>query len=189
MAEFYDEVERQIDLCKLKENILVLGCGTGLEIERIHSNSNVTAIDVSEEMLNKLKEKKLDENINLSIICGSYFDIEFGLNKYDLILSSFSFHHFNKEQKQFLYKKIYDSLKDSGIFINGDSMSDIIEKEERLLKEAEATYDKHHMEFGSLHIDVPFTWSSEKMVLKYAGFTEISIEKEWRITKLYKAVK
>ena len=34
MCEFYDEIEKQINTCEKPKNILFLGFGTGLEIER-----------------------------------------------------------------------------------------------------------------------------------------------------------
>jgi hypothetical protein len=46
MCEFYDEIENQINICGKPKNILVLGCGTGLEIERIKHSAIVTAIDI-----------------------------------------------------------------------------------------------------------------------------------------------
>jgi tRNA (cmo5U34)-methyltransferase len=37
MKEFYDEIQKQLKNCISKENILVLGCGTGLEVEGGHN--------------------------------------------------------------------------------------------------------------------------------------------------------
>lgn len=59
MTEFYDEIEYQINQCNVSENILVIGCGTGLEIERIKFPCNVTAIDLSPEMIKQLMKNNM----------------------------------------------------------------------------------------------------------------------------------
>jgi tRNA (cmo5U34)-methyltransferase len=75
MCEFYDEIENQINICGNPKNILVLGCGTGLEIERIKHSAIVTAIDISCGMLEELKKKELYPQLTLNTICSSYFDV------------------------------------------------------------------------------------------------------------------
>jgi tRNA (cmo5U34)-methyltransferase len=189
MSEYYDEIEKQLDLCDQKNEILVLGCGTGLEIERIKSKSNVTAIDISMAMIDELKRKDFCKDINLTTIVGSYFDVDFGLKTYDVVLSSYSFHHFNKEQKLLLYTKIYNCLKENGNFIHGDSVAATMDDELTRLKQAEKIYADSRAPFGSIHIDVPLTIQSELSILRNAGFSNIKIEKEWSRTTLYSAIK
>ncbi|MDF2589940.1 MAG: methyltransferase family protein [Anaerocolumna sp.] len=189
MSEYYDEIEKQLNQCVHKYDILVLGCGTGLEIERIKSKSNVTAIDISKSMVDELQKKDFSKEINLNTIVGSYFDVDFGIKTYDIVLSSYSFHHFNKEQKLFLYAKIYNCLKENGRFIHGDSVAATMDDELTRLKEADKIYADSKFPFGSIHIDVPLTIQSEFLILRNAGFTDIKIEKEWGRTTLYKAKK
>jgi tRNA (cmo5U34)-methyltransferase len=189
MKEFYDEIQNQLENCYAKENILVLGCGTGLEIERIKFKSNVTAMDISLEMLKKLEEKNLYKEVNLNLICTSYFDIKFDEEEYDIVLSCYSLHHFSKEQKQIMYEKIYSSLKRGGVFINGDNTTKSTEKEVERLAEAEKIYKENNMSFGCLHLDVPLTIKSEFELLEKARFSKVWIEKEWSNTTLIKAQK
>ena len=68
MCEFYDEIEKQINICGKPKNILVLGCGTGLDIERIKYSAIVTAIDISSGMLTELKKKKFFPRVTLKLI-------------------------------------------------------------------------------------------------------------------------
>jgi predicted TPR repeat methyltransferase len=189
MTEFYDEIERQIENCNNKKNILVLGCGTGLEIERIKCNTNVTAIDIAEKMLVELKKKSLYKNLSLTTLCGSLLDLDFGNHSYDLVLSCYVMHHFNEEQKINIYKKIYNCLTDTGVFINGDSMEKNYDDEQLRYKEVEKIYIESNLPFASLHIDAPFCIDHEIEVLNKVGFSNIVIEKEWTRTKLYKAMK
>ena len=87
--------------------ILDLGCGTGLELEyyfKIVPTAKITGIDLAPGMLNALKNKFPDKELKL--INGSYFDVPLGENIFDAVVSVESLHHFTKEEKVPLYKKI-----------------------------------------------------------------------------------
>lgn len=189
MTEFYDEVERQIEKCNKKSNILVLGCGTGLEIERIKSSANVTAVDIAEKMLEELGKKQLHKDVILKTVCGSLLELDFDIHTYDMVLSCYVMHHFNEEQKTNIYKKIYACLTEGGTFINGDSMEKSYEDELMRLKDAEQIYAESNLPFASLHIDAPFCIEHEMEVLREVGFSDIVLEKEWSKTKLYRTTK
>jgi|LGVE01.1.fsa_nt_gb SAM-dependent methyltransferase len=189
LKEFYDEIEVQINRSQLKSNILVLGCSSGLEIERIKFKSHVTAVDISENMIKKLEEKSLHHEVALSTRCASFLELDFGIEKYDLVLSCYAMHHFNEEQKQKLYTKIFHSLKKKGVFINGDSMAKNYEEETERFEIANKIYEEKKLPFASLHIDVHFCYEHELHTLKIAGFKEIILEREWHKTKLYRAMK
>ena len=84
--------------------ILDLGCGNGLELDEIFktkSSINVTGIDLTQAMLDKLKQKYPDKN--LTLINASYFDYDFGTCKYDAAISFQTMHHFSHEDKLKLY--------------------------------------------------------------------------------------
>ena len=101
--------------------VLDLGCGTGLELEeyfRMNPDASVTGIDLSEAMLNALKEKFPDRKIRL--ICGSYFDVPLGRGTYDAAVSVESLHHFTAGQKEALYRKLHAALGDNGRFVLTD---------------------------------------------------------------------
>lgn len=189
MCEFYDEIEKQINICGKPKNILVLGCGTGLEIERIKHPARVTAIDISSGMLAELKKKELHPQVTLSAICGSYFDTAFAENNFELVLSTYSFHHFNRQQKVQLYSKIYNCLKANAYFINGDNVCKDKDTEISLFNKAEEFYQKRQLSFGSKHIDAPLALESELALLTDIGFSSVSVERRWNSTALIKAVK
>ena len=105
--------------------VLDLGCGTGLELKEYFLRSpkaRVTGIDLSEAMLGALAEQFPDRCADgrLRLICGSYFDVPFGTERYDAAVSVESLHHFTPEQKLPLYRKLRQSLKESGFFILTD---------------------------------------------------------------------
>lgn len=189
MTEFYDEIERQIERCNKKNNILVLGCGTGLEIERIKYSANVTAVDIAEKMLDELKKKQLHKDVILTTVCGTLLELDFGIHAYNLVLCCYVMHHFNEEQKINIYRKIYTCLTEDGTFINGDIMEKSYTDEHIHLKDAEKVYAESNLPFASLHVDVPFCIEHEMEVLSKVGFSDIVLEKEWSKTKLYRTTK
>lgn len=189
LDEFYDEIENALNKCKNKASILVLGCGSGLEIERIKFPCNVLGIDISEKMLDVLRKKKLYKDVKLNTLCGSFLDLNFENNSYDIVLSCYAMHHFNSEQKLNIYNKIYASLKNDGVFINGDTIASSKEVEKQSMEKAEKIYKDNNLPFASMHIDVPFCWEHEKEVLKKAKFFEIELIKEWQNTKIYQCKK
>ena len=96
-------------------NILDLGCGTGLELNEyfpLNPTACITGIDLAPGMLSALREKFPDKN--LTLILGSYFTEDFGENRFDAAVSVESLHHFTKEEKLPLYRKLHNALKPGG---------------------------------------------------------------------------
>lgn len=187
--EFYDEIEKQFDKCTNKKKILILGCGTGLEVERIKFQSNVVAVDISPKMLAELHKKIFYSDMSLKTVCASILNFDFGHNCFDIVLTCYTLHHFNIEQKREIFRKTYGCLLPGGVFINGDIMSKSMEEESQRFSFAESSYSSADLPFGSLHIDVPMTYQRELSLVKEAGFHQITLEKEWTNTKLYRCVK
>lgn len=189
MSEFYDEIENQIAKCTDKSNILVIGCGTGLEIERIKCKANVVAVDISKEMIRQLENKRLYSGITLVTVCKSILDMDFGMNSFDVVLTCYTMHHFTEEQKTTVYNKIYGCLVKGGCFINGDIMAKNQDEEDSRYISAEKVYSEKGLPFGSLHIDIPLYYEHELIVLEKVGFHHVTLEREWGVTKLYRAYK
>ena len=164
--------------------VLDLGCGTGLELEeyfRLNPEADVTGIDLSEAMLNALKEKLPDRRI--SLVRGSYFDVPFGEKIYDAAVSVESLHHFPAEQKEALYTKLRAALKDNGFFALTDYFAESGELEKeyfRNLKQLRAEQGLPEDEF--FHYDTPLTVDHEIRILRQAGFSDVRILKEWGTT-------
>ena len=107
-------IER-LDLLKFKpSNILDLGSGTGYLAELLLSKfptSNITCLDLAENMLLECREKIPNSNLIVS-------DIEsmpFGPESFDLIISSFTLHWCEEIEK--IFYDIRKSLKNDGIFM------------------------------------------------------------------------
>ena len=164
--------------------VLDLGCGTGLELEeyfRFNPDADVTGIDLSEAMLNALKEKLPDRKI--SLIQGSYFDVPLGEKEYDAAVSVESLHHFPAEQKEALYRKLHAALKDDGCFVLTDYFAESEELEKAYFQNLKRLKEEQGLSEGEFfHYDTPLTVEHEAQVLRQAGFSNVQILKEWGTT-------
>lgn len=169
---------------KSEANILDLGCGTGLELEEYFSlnpNANVTGVDLSDAMLEALRKKLPNKNLNL--ICRSYFDIEFEAERYDAIVSVESLHHFTAERKLALYQKLFRALKPNGYFVLTDYFAESKELEKIYFELFEKLkFEQGITDNGFYHYDTPLTVEHEMETLKEAGFSEVEILKNWNAT-------
>lgn len=162
------------------KSLLDLGCGTGLELDeiiKVMPDLEITGIDLTQAMLDKLKLKHPDKSIHL--ICGSYFDVPFGIEKYECTISFQTMHHFSHELKIGLYKKIYQALTPDGIYIEGDYIVESQEDEDfhfsenlRIRKELNLNETEFY------HYDTPCTIENQIKMLNSAGFR--NVEKVYR---------
>ena len=161
--------------------VLDLGCGTGLELEEYFSlnpGAAVTGIDLSEAMLNVLKAKFPGKH--LTLIHGSYFDVSLGDRIYDAAVSVESLHHFSAEMKMSLYKKLYASLKDHGIFVLTDYFAESEEREKEYSEELARIKREQGLSGDTFyHYDTPLLVDHEMDILRRAGFSDVRIMKKW----------
>lgn len=187
--EFYPFTARQLPM-EPGARILDLGCGTGLELAEyfaLNPGAKVTGIDLASGMLRALKEKFPGKDITL--ICGSYFDVPFG-EGFDGAVSVESLHHFTKEEKIPLYRKLRNALKPGGFFILTDyfSLSDEEERWHRAeLLRLKAEQGITDGEF--YHYDTPLTVAHETEALLAAGFSAVEVLDSWGPTFTLKAKK
>ena len=169
--------------------ILDLGCGTGLELDEffaINPDAKVTGIDLAAGMLNELKKKFSDKDINL--ILGSYFDVPFGEAQFDAAVSVESLHHFTKEEKIPLYTKLKAALKTGGYFILTDYFAMSDEEEISRRQELLSLRKEQNLPDGEFyHYDTPLTVEHEKEALLAAGFSSVEVLKNWDHTYTLKA--
>lgn len=152
--------------------LLDLGCGTGLELDEIfklHPLVEVTGIDLTQAMLDRLKQKHPQKSMRL--ICTSYFDVELEKSSFDCAVSFQTMHHFSHESKTALYKKIYDSLKPGGVYIECDYMVEKQQTEDfyyaenrRIRKQLGIAENEFY------HYDTPCTVKNQLSMLGEAGF-------------------
>ena len=156
------------------KTLLDLGCGTGLELAEIFRRCpdiDVTGIDLTQAMLDKLSEKYAGRKITL--ICASYLGYDFGREKYDCVISLETMHHLTYEQKLALYTNIFSALKPGGRYIEGDYMVEHQTQEDRLFAECKKLRAAQNIPDGEFyHFDTPCTVENQIRLFLAAGFSE-----------------
>lgn len=160
--------------------LLDLGCGTGLELDEIFKRRpdiQVTGIDLSHEMLQVLR-KKYPEG-KLELIQGDYFAEPLGEERYDVVISFETLHHFKPEKKLGLYEKVCRSLKAGGFYLEADYMADDEEWERVLMEECERRRKKWGIPGDVfVHFDTPLTAEHQKQLLEKAEFARVQVHEE-----------
>ena len=155
------------------ENILDLGCGDGtLAVEIKKLNSKVVAVDLSESMVAKTKEK----GIQASVMSATELTFE---NEFDAVFSNAVLHWVKDTDKSI--KKISNSLKANGRFIAEFGGYGNI----KFLTDAMQQVFAQHDEFGTFHNPWNFPKDTEyKQLLEDNDFHVEYIELISRPTKI-----
>jgi tRNA (cmo5U34)-methyltransferase len=177
MLEYGDEGYRKFaELVPVNsKKILDLGCGTGLELDWIFPRVpqiSVVGINITSSMLDRLKHKHPDKNMQL--ICGGYFDIDLGEAAFDTAISFCTLHHFSHGAKVGLYRKIYKALLPQGIYIESDYMvTEQSQEDELYAKNARLRREQNIPDGEFCHFDTPCTVDNQIAMLKRAGFSSV----------------
>ena len=129
--------------------------------------------------------RQLAQENNLAT-CLFYGNVEV----FDAAVSVESLHHFTKDEKLGLYRRLHAALKEGGSFILTDYFADT-EDQERLYRQ-ELLRLKAEQGLGDdvfYHYDTPLTWVREIDALREAGFREVTDLKRWGATHCIRATK
>lgn len=107
------------------KSILDLGCGAGnytLKMLSKVADLDCTLIDLSQNMLDKAKERVFDETRgNVTTIQGDIREISLANNQFDIILAGAVLHHLREDSDwEMVFQKLYDSLTPGGCFLISD---------------------------------------------------------------------
>lgn len=148
-ANFYDEKEKYLNsfeqgqLLPLlgdvsNKKILDVGAGTGrLSVKLAKLGANITALDVSDKMLEKIKKTR---NQEIKIIIGDAEAMPFEDETFDIVVAAFLIVHLKDPTK--FFDEVYRVLKDGGIFV----VTNINQKDSPLVKtkEGEILIDSYY---------------------------------------------
>ena len=176
MAIWKDAYRRMAELVPAEtKTILDLGCGTGLEIDEIEKRfpkAEITGVDLSLDMLNRLREK----HPSVQIIHGDYFQVNLGKSCYDCVVSFESLHHFLPDPKQRLFERIHQALKPGGTYLEVDYLACCQEEEEILMESCREKRQRAGIPAEQyVHFDTPLTVAHEMELLKNAGFYRVEL--------------
>ncbi|MDF2545475.1 MAG: methyltransferase [Anaerosolibacter sp.] len=109
--------------------ILEIGVGTGNLAKRyLTSAFEFIGIDQSREMLNVAKQKFP----NLRLRIGEFLKIPYPNNYFDIIVSTYAFHHLTDEEKEIAVAEMVRVLRKDGRIVLGDLMFENALKKEEL---------------------------------------------------------
>lgn len=140
-----EEGEKDID-------ILEIGVGTGnLSCKFLQDGYNIIGIDQSREMLNVAKEK----HPNLKVRLGEFLKIPFNDKSFDVIVSTYAFHHLTEIEKVVAIEEMIRVLKGSGKIVIGDLMFKDKKDKEKILQmltkeQIEEVADEYYSEIDFL---------------------------------------
>ncbi|ORX54185.1 putative methyltransferase type 11 [Piromyces finnis] len=103
------------------ETLLDAGCGTAPMaslLKEAYPNKKYTGIDLSEKMIEKAKEKNLE---NTEFMVGDCENLPFEEGSFDVVINSQSFHHYPNPQN--FFNSVYKVLKPGGRLILRDNTS------------------------------------------------------------------
>ena len=139
-AQTYDRARRQLVPCfddfygtvldlipyerESAIQILDLGGGTGLLaalVAQAFPQGDFTLVDVSEAMLEQARQRFRAEPARFRF-CALDFTEEPLWGEYDAVVSALSIHHVSDGAKQLVFKRVYEVLREGGVFINADQV-------------------------------------------------------------------
>jgi len=158
-------------------NLLDIGCGTGLELNamfRRFPELRVTGIDLSSDMLGRLRENFPGKDITL--VNADYFQHPFGRAAFDAALSFETLHHFPFEKKLGLYEKLWQALRPGGYYVECDYVACCPEEEALCQAHMESKRQESGIPDSQfIHIDTPLTLEHQLELLQKAGFADVCV--------------
>jgi tRNA (cmo5U34)-methyltransferase len=170
---FYSGLAEPLPASDAPIRVLDLGCGTGLELAGIWARApraRITGIDLSAQMLARLRERYLSRAEQLELVQGSYLTHPLGAEVFDFAVSAMTLHHLPPEQKAVLYARLRKSLRPGGAYVEGDYVVEPAEEARLLLAFRQATRAE---EPGAplRHLDAPASLATQEALLGGAGFS------------------
>jgi cyclopropane fatty-acyl-phospholipid synthase-like methyltransferase len=111
-----DFLKSKIQAFKPNSKILCLAEGEGRNaVFLAEHNHHVTAVDYSQEGLNKLKKLASDKNLSIETVCIDLNHYKIEENKWDAIICIFG--HFPESLRKAVFKQVYSGLKKDGVFL------------------------------------------------------------------------
>lgn len=157
--------------------LLDVGCGTGLELDRIFErfpNLHATCIDLSADMLERLAAKHAGRA--LTLMRADYFKCELGCARFDAAVAFETLHHFEAPLKRELFRRIYDSLKPGGVYLECDYIAQTQAIEELTFAECARRRTRDGISRDAyVHFDTPLTLEHEMNALREGGFERVEL--------------
>ncbi len=118
--------DRIVEFLKKDDNVLDLGCGTGmLSFRAVLKGATVTGIDINPEMLDIAKKRiiELDAKGKIEFLEMGVAEMDkFENNSFDVIMSGLCFSELSEDEISFTLNQIKQKLRSTGIFLLVDEI-------------------------------------------------------------------
>jgi len=171
---FYEAVAAQLPATEEPLRILILGCGTGLELDAVFArtpNARITGIDLAPNMLEQLRGKFAGRMAQITLVLGNYLDLPLGEGEYDHAISTLTVHHLPWEMKAIVYRKTWQALRPGGTYIEGDQSCLPEQEDHRWYHEFVSKLPGGDR--GDWNYDVTLSVETNTRLLAEAGFSDI----------------
>ena len=163
----------QCDLNKESEMLDLCAGNGGLSLPVAKIIKSVVAADISYQLLEVLNENAVKENIsNIETVCVDLMHFEFK-KKFSHAIFYAALQYFSEKEVIIIFEKVYDALKDGGIFYIGDI------PDQRKLWDFANTIEYENDYFYRLKTDQPAIgyWFDQEFLVKLARYTGFSSSK------------
>ncbi len=174
----YREVAAQIEPTADAAAVLVLGCGTGLELPDLLArapNVRITGIDVAPGMLTELRRKFDERSAQIELIEGSYLDVPLGWQRFDYAVATLTAHHLPPSSKLSFYQRVHAALVPGGRYIEGDQSTDAAGEAETLRWYNAYIANLPGGEQAHWNYDVTLSPQTQRRLLREAGFRDVQL--------------
>ena len=118
----FDSARRELISCaniKPAQRVLDIGCGTGtlaVKLKRQHETVQVIGLDPDPKALWRARLKATGAGVSVQFDQGFADELPYERESFDRVLSSFMFHHLNKQEREKMLKEVLRVLKPGGSF-------------------------------------------------------------------------
>ncbi len=110
-----------VDLAGIQpgQRLLDIGCGTGslvVQLLKLHPNADVTGLDPDPKALARARKKADRAGLSPKLEQGFSDDLPFPDSSFDVVFSSFMFHHLEPDEQQATLAEVRRVLKPGGSF-------------------------------------------------------------------------
>ena len=192
---FYDEVRKlviSLILAREKEGmkVLDLGSSTAKFLLDLHSKMNtdmqLKGLDNSQAMLDRAEQKCQAFGAEITLELADM--LTYGYHEEDVIVANYTLQFIRPMQRVELVKRLYEELKEDGLFIFSEK---VVFEDKKLDKELIDIYYDYKKEQGYSEYEIaqkrealenvliPFTIKENIQMCKDAGFTQIETVFQW----------
>ena len=192
---FYKEMQRlsinfACNFLEENDKVYDLGCSTASTLIELSKHCDkkleLIGIDNSPAMLNRASKKSKAFGVDIELINSDLHDVNYKNAK--LILSNYTLQFIRPLQREKLVKKVYDSLKDEGIFIFSEK---VISSNSKLNKQSIDEYYEFKKTQGYSEFEIsqkrealenvliPYTEDENKKMILDAGFSHCETLFKW----------